>query len=149
MKTVNIQEAKTHLSRLVQEAAEGEDVVIAKAGKPMVRLTPVSTLQGPRPLGSLAGRVVEAEDCWALGAPCPGAPHSGSELPDDWLATAERTGLLEIPVTAAEARDSARLPWHHADPFDRVLVAQARRRSLHLATRDPLLVAYDVPLLAV
>lgn len=65
MKTVNIQEAKTHLSRLVQEAADGEDVVIAKAGKPMVRLTPVSTLDGPRPLGALAGRVVESEDCWA------------------------------------------------------------------------------------
>jgi prevent-host-death family protein len=68
MKTVNIQEAKTHLSRLVQEAAEGEDIVIAKAGKPMVRLTPVSTLEGPRRLGALAGRVVEAEDCWARDA---------------------------------------------------------------------------------
>jgi prevent-host-death family protein len=65
MKTVNIQQAKTHLSRLVQEAADGEDVIIAKAGKPMVRLTPVSTLEGPRPLGALAGRVVEAGDCWA------------------------------------------------------------------------------------
>jgi prevent-host-death family protein len=65
MKTVNIQEAKTHLSRLIQEAAGGEEIVIAKAGKPMVRLTPVSTLEGPRPLGSLAGRVVEADDCWS------------------------------------------------------------------------------------
>jgi prevent-host-death family protein len=64
MKTVNIQEAKTHLSRLVQEAAGGEEVVIAKAGKPMVRLVPVSTLAGPRTLGLLAGRVVEADDCW-------------------------------------------------------------------------------------
>ncbi|GMV05623.1 MAG: hypothetical protein AMXMBFR53_19000 [Gemmatimonadota bacterium] len=71
------------------------------------------------------------------------------ELPDDWLAAAGHTGFLEIPVTAAEARESARLPWHHADPFDRVLVAQARRRGLHLATRDPLLSAYDVPLLPV
>jgi prevent-host-death family protein len=65
MKTVNIQEAKTHLSRLIQEAVDGEDVVIAKGGKAMVRLTPVTTLDGPRPLGSLAGRVVEAEDCWS------------------------------------------------------------------------------------
>jgi PIN domain nuclease of toxin-antitoxin system len=71
------------------------------------------------------------------------------QIPDDWLTAAERTGFLEIPVTAAEARDSARLPWHHADPFDRVLVAQARRRGLQLVTRDPLLSAYDVPLLAV
>lgn len=64
MKTVNIQEAKTHLSRLVEEAAAGNDVVIAKAGKPMVRLVPVTTLAGPRPLGLLADRVKESADCW-------------------------------------------------------------------------------------
>ncbi len=71
------------------------------------------------------------------------------ELPEDWLATAEDTGFLELPVTAADARESARLPWHHADPFDRVLVAQARRRGLRIATRDPVLSAYGVPILAV
>lgn len=65
MKTVNIQEAKTHLSRLVEEVAQGEEVVIAKAGKPMVRLVPVSSLAGPRPLGLLAGQVWETEDWWA------------------------------------------------------------------------------------
>jgi PIN domain nuclease of toxin-antitoxin system len=71
------------------------------------------------------------------------------ELPEDWLAAAERTGFLEIPVTATEARDSARLPRLHLDPFDRVLVAQARRRGLQLATRDPLLSQYEVPILTV
>jgi prevent-host-death family protein len=38
MKTVNIHEAKTHLSKLVEEAAQGESFIIAKAGKPMVRV---------------------------------------------------------------------------------------------------------------
>lgn len=42
MKTVNLHAAKTHLSKLVDEAVDGKDVVIAKAGKPMVRLVPVS-----------------------------------------------------------------------------------------------------------
>ncbi len=70
-------------------------------------------------------------------------------LPDNWLATADETGFLQLPVTASDARLSARLPWHHSDPFDRVLVAQAISHGLHLATRDPLLAAYDVPLLAV
>jgi prevent-host-death family protein len=65
MKTVNIQEAKTHLSRLVEEALQGEDVVIAKAGKAMVRLVPVAPREGPRPLGLLAGRVREVEGWWA------------------------------------------------------------------------------------
>jgi prevent-host-death family protein len=40
-KTVNIHEAKTHLSRLLEEAVAGEEIVIAKAGKPKVRLVPV------------------------------------------------------------------------------------------------------------
>jgi prevent-host-death family protein len=65
MKVVNIQNAKTHLSRLVEEAAQGEDVVIAKAGKPLVRLTPFEKPAQPRVLGALAGQVTEAEDCWA------------------------------------------------------------------------------------
>lgn len=44
MKTVNIHEAKTHLSRLVEEAAGGEAFVIAKAGKPMVKVVPLAAL---------------------------------------------------------------------------------------------------------
>jgi len=71
------------------------------------------------------------------------------ELPDAWLDAAGETGFVEIPVTAAEARDSARLPWHHRDPFDRIMVAQARRHGLQIATRDPLIPAYGVPTLRV
>lgn len=41
MKSVNIHEAKTHLSRLVEEAARGEPFIIAKAGKPMVKVVPL------------------------------------------------------------------------------------------------------------
>jgi len=68
MKTVNIHEAKTHLSRLIEEAAKGEEVVIAKAGKPMVRLVPVASALEPRTLGALAGRVREQEGWWASDA---------------------------------------------------------------------------------
>ena len=41
MRTINIHEAKTHLSRLVEEAAKGEPFVIAKAGKPLVKVVPL------------------------------------------------------------------------------------------------------------
>ena len=44
MRTVNMHEAKTHLSRLVQRAADGEPFVIAKAGKPLVKVVPLDTL---------------------------------------------------------------------------------------------------------
>jgi prevent-host-death family protein len=57
MKIVNIQEAKTHLSRLVEEASAGQTIVIAKAGRPRVRLTPCSPEASPRKLGGWEGKV--------------------------------------------------------------------------------------------
>ena len=71
------------------------------------------------------------------------------KLPEDWLAAAVETGFQELPVTASDARRSARLPWHHRGPFDRLLIAQALTHGLHLATRNPLMAAYDVTLLGV
>jgi prevent-host-death family protein len=63
VKKHNIQEAKTHLSRLVEEAHRGEDVVIAKAGRPYVRLVPFREDESPpRELGAWAGRVWIADD---------------------------------------------------------------------------------------
>jgi antitoxin (DNA-binding transcriptional repressor) of toxin-antitoxin stability system len=56
MKKVNIYEAKTRLSRLVEEAAAGRDVVIARAGRPVARLTRLVGAGGKRRLGLLDGR---------------------------------------------------------------------------------------------
>lgn len=56
MKTVNIYEAKTRLSQLVEEAAAGEDVVIARAGRPVARLTRLQKTARKRRLGLLDGR---------------------------------------------------------------------------------------------
>jgi prevent-host-death family protein len=60
--TVNIHEAKTHLSRLVDEVAAGAEVIIAKAGKPLARLSPVSTPVRKKRLGLLKGRIKVPED---------------------------------------------------------------------------------------
>ena len=65
MKVLNIHQAKTHLSRLVEEAMLGETVVVAKAGKPMVQLVPVAAAGGDRPLGLLTGKAKESADCWS------------------------------------------------------------------------------------
>ncbi len=59
--TVNVHEAKTHLSRLLERVAAGDEVVIAKAGKPVARLVPMAT-PGKRPLGLDAGKVWIADD---------------------------------------------------------------------------------------
>lgn len=62
MKSVNIHYAKTHLSRLLEEVAAGEEIVIAKAGKPVARLI-ASTFEGePRKPGGWQGKVVMPAD---------------------------------------------------------------------------------------
>jgi prevent-host-death family protein len=59
---VNIHEAKTHLSRLVDRAARGEEVVIARAGRPVARLVALAAEREPRRLGLYAGQVEVAPD---------------------------------------------------------------------------------------
>lgn len=54
--TVNIHEAKTHLSRLIEQAAQGQEVIIAKAGKPVVRVVPVEPPSARRSLGFMVGQ---------------------------------------------------------------------------------------------
>lgn len=76
MKTVNVHEAKTHLSRLLQRVAAGEEIVIAKSGRPVARLVPVE-VRRPRELGTDRGSFRVPAD---FDAP----------LPEDLLANFER-----------------------------------------------------------
>ena len=69
---VNIHEAKTHLSRLVARAEEGEEIVISRAGKPAAKLVPISTVRLPRQPGRLRGQIVIHDDF--------------DELPEDIMA---------------------------------------------------------------
>ena len=73
MKTVNIHDAKTHFSRLVDAAANGEEIIIAKAGKPTARLVSIESARTERRFGALKGKIRVADD---FDAP----------LPDDVLA---------------------------------------------------------------
>lgn len=69
MKVVNMHEAKTHLSRLVDRAARGEPFVIAKAGKPMVQVIPLSapSPEEIRRLGFMAGEIKVPDDFDRMG----------------------------------------------------------------------------------
>lgn len=78
---VNIHEAKTHLSRLLQRVASGEEVTIARAGVPVARLIAVETKMKARPLGMDRGKVWVADD---FDAPLPDEllkEFYGGELP--------------------------------------------------------------------
>lgn len=63
MQTVHMHEAKTHLSKLVNAAAKGQEFIIAKAGKPMVRVVAIEKpAPPPRKFGTLAGQGILPED---------------------------------------------------------------------------------------
>ncbi|MCB1133866.1 MAG: type II toxin-antitoxin system Phd/YefM family antitoxin [Verrucomicrobiae bacterium] len=82
---MNIHEAKTQFSKLVERAAAGEEIVIAKAGQPMAKLVPYTPPIAPREGAFLAGQIWESPDCWE---------------PDDELAELMCGGGIEPqPVT--------------------------------------------------
>jgi len=58
MPTVKIHHAKTHLSRLIEKACEGEEIIIARGDEPLVRLQPLRTKKGQRKPGSLKGKLI-------------------------------------------------------------------------------------------
>ncbi len=62
MLQVNVHEAKTHLSRLIRQALDGEEVVIAKGNRPLVRLEVLPEARKARGLGSERGLIVRMED---------------------------------------------------------------------------------------
>lgn len=68
MKTVNVHDAKTHFSKLLEQVAAGDTVVIAKAGKPVAKLTPLEAPAQARRLGFLVGRMSVPDDFNAMGA---------------------------------------------------------------------------------
>lgn len=72
MTVVNVHEAKTHLSRLLERVSAGEEIVIAKAGRPVAKLIPYLESEEPRKMGGWKGRVWIANDF--------------DELPPDLLA---------------------------------------------------------------
>ena len=67
-----------------------------------------------------------------------------AERLDEYIAPC---GFAELPVSAAHAAATARLPAHHSDPFDRVLIAQAQIEGATLVTVDRTFSRYDVPLI--
>jgi len=63
-------------------------------------------------------------------------------MPEGFVETVEAEGFLHLPVQPGHAMAVGSLPWHHRDPFDRLLVAQARVEGLRLITADRRLAKY-------
>jgi Uncharacterized protein conserved in bacteria len=71
------------------------------------------------------------------------------DAPPDLVEATVRAGFLELPVRFEHASALRSLPRLHADPFDRLLIAQARVEGLTIVTADEQIARYDVPLLRV
>lgn len=97
MRTVNVHAAKTHLSSLLEEVQRGEEIVIARAGKPIARIVPFQEQLRQRKPGLLRGKVWAAPDAWE---PDPelerlfyeGDPRFPSELDDAFPPAREPAG---------------------------------------------------------
>jgi prevent-host-death family protein len=96
MDTVNIHEAKTHFSKLLEKLSSGEEreIIIAKAGQPVAKLTPIQHQPPKRVLGALADEIWEAPDCWE---------------PDEELADSMTDSPL-LPDQADPGDQTAKLP---------------------------------------
>ncbi len=65
--------------------------------------------------------------------------------PDGFADRLLEAGAVGLPVTLEHARQVEALPWHHRDPFDRMLIAQARLEGASVVSSDAALQAYEVP----
>jgi PIN domain nuclease of toxin-antitoxin system len=93
----------------------------------------------------LNGLVVSAASVWEIAIK---AALGRLRTPEDLEAELIREGISSLDITVADALTAGSLPRHHNDPFDRMLVAQAQARAMTLVTRDSMLAAYGVRILA-
>lgn len=105
-------------------------------------------------LDILADRSVDlflsAASAWELGIKHAAGRIELPESPGDYVREGmRRGGVRELSMSHSHALEAAALPPHHRDPFDRMLVAQARLERLTLVTADRILAAYDVDLIRV
>ncbi|ART74170.1 PIN domain nuclease (plasmid) [Mycobacterium dioxanotrophicus] len=79
---------------------------------------------------------VTSASAWEISIKTQLGTLAGEGLLSAWTAIISDMSATELPIDSADAILAGRLPWHHRDPFDRVIVAQALRRNLTIATRD-------------
>ncbi|MFB1298500.1 type II toxin-antitoxin system VapC family toxin [Mycobacterium sp. pW049] len=84
---------------------------------------------------------VSAASAWEIAIKTRLGRLDGSTLLSTWASQLETMRVDDLPIDSDDAIVAGRLPWDHRDPFDRVIVAQALRRNLTLATRDAKILA--------
>ena len=88
---------------------------------------------------------ISAASIWELGLK---QTKGKLRLPQGYVNLLREDGFSFLPITTEHATHSVSLPPHHADPFDRMLIAQAMADSLVLVTRDAIIPLYAIPIIA-
>jgi len=163
---VNIHEAKTQRSKLVEQAANGEPFVIAKAGRPMVQVVaiPVGTPAVPKRFGFMAGQFSVPDDFDTMMAdPENQLYFSAASIWEVAVKTALKKAAFpvdlylfwrtlsdndyqELAISSRHGSAAGGLPPIHKDPFDRILVAQATVEGMLLLTAHAKLAEYPGPI---
>jgi prevent-host-death family protein len=115
MPTVIIHKAKTNLSRLIEKAAQGEEIIIARGSKPVAKLVPLGEVKSQRPPGALRGKLSV------------GNRSSSRSLRAKW-----------------PAGNKLLLPGPHKNPFDGMLIAQSHAENLPLISNERVFPSYGV-----
>jgi PIN domain nuclease of toxin-antitoxin system len=132
-KSVGVHEAKTQLSRLIERVQLGEEEP-ARLGDVLDTLADEQT-----------DLVVSAASAWEIAIKCGLGRLVLPEPPARYVPSRIRAiGAAPLSVDVIDALAVADLPPHHRDPFDRLLVAQARRHGFTLVTADEVILHYDV-----
>ncbi|MGF2944499.1 type II toxin-antitoxin system VapC family toxin [Mycobacterium sp. Lab-001] len=84
---------------------------------------------------------VSAASAWEISTKTRLGRLDGEALLSTWADIVADMSTSELPIESPDAILAGRLPWEHKDPFDRVIVAQALRRNLTIATRDTKIIA--------
>lgn len=84
---------------------------------------------------------VSAASAWEIAIKTRLGRLDGATLLATWASQLEAMRVEDLPINSDDAIVAGRLPWDHRDPFDRVIVAQALRRNLTVATRDAKILA--------
>jgi PIN domain nuclease of toxin-antitoxin system len=105
----------------------------------------------PRLTSKARKAIVESDTLWVSAASAWEIAVKRSrglvEAPDNLEAMLQANDMRPLPITLAHASAAGRLPLHHRDPFDRMLIAQAMAESLTLLTADRQQALYDVPVI--
>ena len=84
---------------------------------------------------------VSAASAWEVSIKTRIGRFDGEPLLSAWRETLERLNAHDLPIDSSDGAMAGRLRWDHKDPFDRMIVAQAARRSLTIATSDRQIIA--------